>query len=98
MYQLIIMKRALKMAQQAFEWYENEQNGLGEVFIDALNATYMKILNRSESFSAVEQYYRQIKMQRFPYVVLYEIEKKKIVVYAVFHTSRNPTQRLKGKA
>jgi len=31
MYQLIIKPRAIEMAKEAYQWYENEQNGLGNL-------------------------------------------------------------------
>jgi hypothetical protein len=30
--QLIVKPRAIKMAQEAYDWYEEQQQGLGELF------------------------------------------------------------------
>jgi hypothetical protein len=33
----------------------------------------------------------------FPFVINYEVIGKQVIVYAVFHTKRNPGKKLKGK-
>ncbi len=41
--QLIIKPRAVKMAQEAYDWYEGQQEGLGELFFKELNRCFDKI-------------------------------------------------------
>ncbi|TXJ22616.1 MAG: hypothetical protein E6Q24_20760 [Chitinophagaceae bacterium] len=39
---------------------------------------------------------RQAALKRFPYVIVYEIIKAEVVVFAVFHTRRNSKLKFKG--
>ena len=97
MYPLEIKERALKMIQEAYSWYEEEKEGLGEDLLSVLDTVYQRITAHPEYFSIIEKKYRQVKIPRFPYVVVYEVIKGKVVVFAVFHISRNPKSKLKDK-
>ena len=94
MYTLVIKHRALIMAADAYEWYNQQQDGLGETFLAALESAYTKILKYPASYGFIENGFRRIRLRRFPFVVIYEIIEKELIVYAVFHTSRNPDDRL----
>ncbi|RWY57366.1 hypothetical protein [Mucilaginibacter gilvus] len=41
--QLIVKPRAIKMAQEAYGWYEDQQQGLGELFLKELSRCFGKI-------------------------------------------------------
>jgi ParE toxin of type II toxin-antitoxin system, parDE len=81
------------MAKDAYKWYETQKQGLGEEFLDELDGAYLKLESHPEYFGKVKKNFRQVALKRFPFVIVYEIIKTEVVVFAVFHTSRNP----KGK-
>lgn len=85
MHSLIIKPGAISMAKEAFDWYEKKSKGLGDIFY-----CFAKIGTQPTYYSKVKKNYRQLRLKRFPYVVVYEILKNEVVVFAVFHTSRNP--------
>lgn len=95
MYQLILKHRAITMAKQAYEWYEDKNTGLGEVFLLELDSCYKKLEAQPTYYRKLKKNFRQLQLKRFPYVVVYEIMKTKVVVFAVFHTSRNPKEKFK---
>ena len=74
----------------AYDYYEDEQPGVGEKFLTELENCYQKILLNPYAFSFFENPYRQAKLVRFPYVVVYEIEENTIVVFSVFDTNQDP--------
>ncbi len=94
MYQLLLKPRAILMAKDAYSWYEIQLEGLGESFLDELDAGYKKIVTNPSYYSFLENGFRRILLNKFPYIIIYEILGKTIVVYAIFHTSRNPDERL----
>jgi plasmid stabilization system protein ParE len=49
-----------------------------------------------EYFGKIRKNVRQAALKRFPYVIVYEIIKAEVVVFAVFHTRRNPKLKFKG--
>ncbi|MES1226137.1 MAG: type II toxin-antitoxin system RelE/ParE family toxin [Bacteroidota bacterium] len=95
MYSLIIKARAVLMTKDAYEWYEEQKAGLGEEFLDELDGLYNKLSSYPEYFGKIKKNFRQAALKRFPFVLVYEIIKAEVVVFAVFHTSRNPKFKFK---
>ena len=78
------------MIKDAFDWYEEQRAGLGEEFLEALGALYGKLILHPEYFGKVKKNFRQALLNRFPFVIVFEIIRTEVVVFAVFHTKRNP--------
>lgn len=95
MFNLVIKQRALVMIEDAYEWYEIQKPGLGEEFLSELNGYYKKLESTPEYYGKIKKEYRQISLKRFPFVIVYEIIENDVVVFAVFHTSRNPKNKFK---
>jgi hypothetical protein len=95
MYQLVLKPGAILMTRDAYDWYEAQRKGLGEIFLADLDACYKKIQTNPAANSKVKRNYRQRRLLRFPYVVVYEIMRTDIVVLSVFHTRRNPKHKFK---
>jgi plasmid stabilization system protein ParE len=93
MYSLLIKPRAILMTKDAYVWYETQKPGLGEEFLDELDGVYLKLETHPEYFGKVKKNFRQAALKRFPFVIVYEIIKREVVVFAVFHTSRNPKSK-----
>lgn len=75
---------------QARRWYEERREGLGADFLLCVEEAVQKIQNSAETYPAVYKKARQVIVRRFPYYIIYSIEPEEIVVYSVFHASRNP--------
>jgi len=95
MYQLVIKPRAIEMAREAYKWYEEQQPGLGDLFLIELDSCYDKLEAFPLVYAKIKKNFRQIILKTFPYVVVFEIFKDEVVIYAVFHTSRNPRKKFK---
>ena len=95
-YALEIHPKAENETVDAYNWYD-QYNGLGEMFLSDLESVYKKIELNPDFFSKAGKGFRQAVLKQFPYVVVYEIKRTRVVVYAVFHTSRNPKQKFKRK-
>lgn len=95
MFSLIQKPRAILMTKDAYDWYELQRIGLGEEFLAELDEVYYKLTTHPEYFGKLKKNYRQAALKRFPYVIVFEIIKTEVVVFAVFHTSRNPRYKFK---
>jgi toxin ParE1/3/4 len=95
MYTLIIKPHAIETAQQAYNWYEEQQNGLGEIFIKEIENCLDKIETWPISYAKVKSNFRQIIVRTFPYVIVFEINGNEVIVYTIFHTSRSPRKKFK---
>ena len=88
-YQLLIKAEAMQDMAEAFDWYEKERTGLGIEFLDEAEASYNRVIKHPEHYQS-HQNQRIAVMHRFPYKIVYEIERETVVVYAVYHDKRNP--------
>ena len=43
MYQLVIKPKAIEMAKDAYDWYNEQQPGLGDRFLQELNAGFDRL-------------------------------------------------------
>ena len=75
---------------EAFEWYEQRVAGLGSDFLLNVDATFHAILRHPSQYPVVHKNIHRALTRRFPYQILFLIEKHRIVVLAVFHSKRSP--------
>ena len=92
---IVFRDKALKELYQAYWWYEDRKEGLGELFFDEINSSLEVIKTKPEAFQIRYKKFHQIPIKKFPYVILYKIYASEIVIQAVFHTSRNPKTKYK---
>jgi plasmid stabilization system protein ParE len=97
MYNLIIKNEAYLDALQAYLYYENEQPGLGDRFLNTLLLCYDALAKNPQYYSFVSdnkgQIFRDIKVDKFPYLVVFEISGNDVIVFAVHNTHKKPLRR-----
>lgn len=71
-------------------WYEGRRPGLGEEFLSCVDACLEAIRRTPEMHAMVYENYRRGLVRRFPYAVFYEYIMGTVIVYSIFHTSRDP--------
>lgn len=84
--------RAALDIEAAFDWYENEQAGLGDEFLDELRATYDRIANGPLAYQDLRSGIRRALLRRFPYSVYFAVESDVVVILAVLHVAREPAE------
>ena len=87
---LRILPEAVADAREAYLWYEERRPGLGEEFLECVDACLERIRRNPELFEVVHEGYRRALVRRFPYVVFYEYARGRVTVYAIFHSAQNP--------
>jgi hypothetical protein len=89
-YNLIIKSGAQADAVTAYLYYEDKQNGLGSRFLDALSDQYRKLEKDPQLYSFVhadkENTLRDIKVGKFPYLIVFEISGNMVTIYAILNT------------
>ena len=76
--------------EEAFWWYERQRAGLGLEFLLALDAAVSGVLRLPDGHALVARRTRKMLLRRFPFLLLYVLEERRILVTAVFHGRRNP--------
>ena len=86
-YALIVTTRAEQHTIDACIYYEEQQPGLGERFLDELYISYKKIADHPQyyGFISSKDKYRDIRLHTFPYIVIYEINNNEVIVIDVFN-------------
>ena len=79
---------------EASSWYESKRIGLAAEFTAEIDHCVTLASEKPLQFPAVHKDIRRVIANRFPYAVYYRVEDQRIVVLAVFHSSRNPALRL----
>ena len=92
---IIFNNNTLVEYKNASIWYELQQVGLGIKFEHAIQLKPQIIDENPFIFSFKKGKYREAKIEKFPYGIVYKYNeiKQEIYVSGIYHTSRNP----KGK-
>jgi len=86
----------LKVAEieldDAFEYYESLQAGLGSRFLTELKLSTERISRFPFSYEKIGKYSRRCLVQKFPYGIIYQYmeAQKEILIVAVSHLHRIP--------
>ena len=93
-FKIVISRIAESEIEETIEFYEGKRKGLGKHFLDYFNG-YLKILKTNPELFSIKKspFYRELALKKFPFVIIYEIFQNEVIIYSVFHTSRNPTKK-----
>lgn len=84
------MPEAAAKLAEAWRWYEDREPGLGDEFVRAVRAVVGRVQREPEFYPAVLDDVRQGLVRRFPYGVFYAVRGTTLVVFAVYHSRRDP--------
>jgi plasmid stabilization system protein ParE len=87
---VILLPAAIADILEARNWYETKRGGLGDDFRLCVERQIEAIQRHPELYPFAFGPYRRALVKRFPYGIFYEQTTDAIVVYSVFHCSRNP--------
>ena len=89
-YDIVLLSYAVKDIQEAYDWYKTKSKDLAHRFYDEVDHYMNFIRNNPLNFSIRSNGFRQAPLKVFPFLIIYKIKKNQILVYSVFHTSKNP--------
>jgi plasmid stabilization system protein ParE len=85
-----IQPEAADEANHAFNWYEDQQPGLGNEFYRELARCFEFIVEHPLWSKVAYRGLRTRNLDRFPYLVIYKVTEEELSVVSVFHGNRNP--------
>ena len=88
---LILTEKAQEDLDDAFQWYEDQEPGLGKEFIRCIDAKIAE-LNRHPLHHQVVQSdrIRRALINRFPFSIYFVNEEELITIFAILHQRRSP--------
>ena len=87
---LILLPEAERDVLEAYGWYQQRQDGLGEEFLRCVDACLLSIRQNPLRHAPVHESYRRALVRRFPFAIFYEFAEDNITIYSVFHCSQDP--------
>ena len=71
-------------------WYEEQQPGLGENFLDEFERTLRRLLAEPERWHKIQDNNRKLNFHRFPFAIVYSVRADVLFIKAVMHLHRRP--------
>ena len=87
---LEILEIARQEYDEAKDFYETEQTGLGSQFEEQIRHSLIRIEQYPQAWPPECKEIRRYIVHKFPYKILYSIQADKIVVLAFAHLHRQP--------
>jgi plasmid stabilization system protein ParE len=75
---------------ESVQYYESQQPGLGRRFLGAVRETLHRIQTHPNMYRVVSGAWRQCRVSRFPFGIIYRVEDRRIEIIAVMHLHRKP--------
>lgn len=87
---VVFLRHAEEEMLEAFDFYENQANGLGSAFLAEVRRTAQRLAENPRGGPIVRPPIRRWLVQGFPFGILYRIDDHEIVILAVMHLRRRP--------
>ena len=87
---LIFTSGAEADLKESVIWYESQRIGLGDDFVNEIDAVAIRILKNPRQFPIVLQNIHKANLKNFPFNVFFVISDNSVYVIAIFHNSRDP--------
>lgn len=94
---IVFLPLAEQELQQAITYYEEQLKGLGRQFFNEIDYAINLIKLFPSGWHKIDGNARKCIVKRFPYLILYHVEKDQLVISAIAHQHRNPVYYLKRK-
>ncbi|MBS9391374.1 MAG: recombinase [Anabaena sp. MDT14b] len=88
-YVLVFRPEVREELDEAYNWYQSQQTGLGDEFLDCVDNMLNRICQMPESYAVVYLDVRRTVVRRFPYAIYYRIVSSRVIVTAIFHSRRD---------
>ncbi len=75
---------------ESVRYYEGQQTGLGRRFLEAATEAVRRIQVRPNAYRVVSGTWRQCRVPRFPFGIIYRVANRRVEIIAVMHLHRKP--------
>lgn len=87
---VIFTKLARQEMEDSVRYYELEYTGLGDKFKEEVRMAALRIATYPQAWSIERGDVRKCLLHKFPYKLMYSVEKDHILIIAVAHQHRKP--------
>lgn len=90
--ELVLIPEVSDDLNAAYGWYEARRAGLGEEFLDCVNACLKDLCQSPMIEATIYRSYRRAIVRRFPYGIYDRFADGVVTVFFVSHNARNPNK------
>lgn len=76
--------------EEAISYYDAQQPGLGDQFLEESYRAIQRILLHPRAWSKFSRRTRRCRTNRFPYGIIYQLKNDRVIIIAVMHLHRHP--------
>ncbi len=87
---LVVQPQSDLDIQAATLWYEDQQDGRGRLFYEAVSTTLDSVADMPLAFPRVHGDTRRARVRGYPYAVYFKVHDEASHVVAIVHNSRHP--------
>lgn len=91
----VLSLQAENELEDALYFYDLISTKIGDNFLNQINTCIQSILLNPETYKLEFDVYRQAVVTKFPFVIIYTKIDSKILISAIFHTSKNPNKKFR---
>lgn len=93
MYSVAYLPKALEDYEKSAVWYSEQSISTAESFIVAIQQRIEGIKTDPTQFRNKYRNYYETSLKKFPFYIVYIIDRKQVLIIGIYHKKRNP----KGK-
>lgn len=96
-YNLVVTNNADADIEDAMDWYESKQKGLGKRYLLSVKTCVKLIFKNPFAFAVIYLQIRKANTQNFPFPLYFRINEisNEVIIFAVIHNSRSELAWLK---
>ena len=96
-YKSIFSERAAKEYFDAIAWYKKRSLQAAGNFVSFVRQTLDEIEGQPDHFRLTYKNYHEAKIKKYPFSIVYFIDKKEqvVVITTIFHHKRNPRKKFR---
>ena len=73
-------------------WYAQQQEGLDDALMQRVEEALLQIIQTPYAYQVVYRELRRAVLHQFPFAIFYQPIDDEIWVFAIYHSSRDPTK------
>lgn len=88
---VIVLPKAQKEFQTAYDWYEEQKDGLGDKFILEIELSLSLIQKNPNHYPTKNNPLKEFVVKKYPFIITYKVNfsSKEILIASIFHAKRN---------
>jgi plasmid stabilization system protein ParE len=88
--EFIIKESAMQDVVEIIDWYNSKRSALGDRFYRELLNEFERIKQTSTLYAYYKKDFRRAILKHFPYLIIFKITEKEIIIYSVIYGGKNP--------